>query len=194
MRKTNQTFYAKDGAMSIYGCVGKHGEVESATIYSKERPILSLSSDMHRVQDFDGITVINTQGELTQLIGIYYHGDLYPLSRKLICDAIGRMIHLGTDKGRSSRKNLYKLKLNPGADTMAVSDGEVDLFLLRMGNILIHRELESGLFGKDKTFLKIQGRVLIEVMTRPNVKSVVYSRKTRLVSKHEHFEPLAKMA
>ena len=194
MRLTNQTFYAKDGAMSIYGCVGKHGEVESATIYSKQRPILSLSGDMHQVQDFDGLSVINTQGELTQLIGIYYHGDLYPLSRKLICDAIGRMIHLGTTKGRGSRKNLYKLRLNPGKDTTAISDGEVDLFLLRMGNVFIHRELESSLFGKDKTFLTIQGRVMIEVMSRPNAKPISYSKKTRLVSKHAHFEPLAKMA
>lgn len=196
MQNTDKTFFAKDGTMSIYGCVGKHGEVVAATIYSRQKPIISISGDMHMLADFDGLMVMNTQEELTQMLGIYYHGDIYPLSRKLVCDAISHLVHLGVGKGRSTRKNLYKLKLvvKPDSDVVSISDGEVDLFVLRMGNVLIHRELEASLLGKDKAYLKKQGRVIIEVLSRPNAKPIVYSKKVRLVSKHEHFEPLAKMA
>lgn len=196
MQNTDKTFFAKDGTMSIYGCIGKHGEVVTATIYSRAKPIISVTGDMHKLAEFDGLVAINTQDELTQLLGIYYHGDIYPLSRKLVCDAIGHLIHLAVGKGRATRKNLYKLKpvSKPGSDVFSVSDGEIDLFKLRMGNVLIHQELEASLLGKDKTYLKIQGRVIIEVLSRPSAKTISYSKKVRLVSKHEHFEPLAKMA
>jgi len=195
MQNTDKTFFAKDGAMSIYGCIGKHGEVVTATIYSRERPIISITGDMHQIADFDGLMVFNPQGELTQLLGIYYHGDLYPLSRKLVCDAISRMVHLGCGKGRATRKNIYRLKLiTKPEDDLRISDGEVELFTLRMGNVLIARELDVSLFGKNKAYLKIQGRVIFEVLSRPSAKSITYSKKTRLVSKHETFDALAKMA
>lgn len=192
MRLINSDFEFNEGSLYIKGSVGKHGEVLQATIYQKERPLLSLTGDFHKVADFDGIMIFNVQGELTQGLGIYYHGDLYPLSRKLVCDMISRLVHSAVGKGRSKRKNLYKLKVYYplGQNELRISDGEIDLCRFFHGNVHVHRELECTLLGKDKNVLKIQMRVLVEVMKRPGAEPITYSKKLRLVSKHELIDPL----
>jgi hypothetical protein len=187
----NTEFNATDKSFVIKGTTGKHGELAKATLFIRDRAIVSVSGDMHKLHDYDGLVVCNVADELTQILGLYYHGDIYPLSRKTLCDNLLRLIHLGMGKGRGSRKNLYKLRRYESNDGMVrITDGVVDLIRLHMGNILLHPDLEQTLLGKDKRYIKIQCRVIHEVLGRPTGASVVYSKKSRLVSKHENFKPL----
>lgn len=187
----NSNFIASDKSFTIVGTVGKHGELTEATLYIRDRPLVSMSGDMHQLHNYDGLVVCNVADELTQILGLYYHGDIYPLSRKTLCDNLLRLIHLGMGKARGVRKNLYSLRRYESGDgTVRITDGEVDLIRLHMGNILLHRDLEQTLLGKDKRYIKIQCRVIYEVLGRPTGPSVTYSKKARLVSKHTTMEPL----
>lgn len=187
----NTDFSASDKSFTIKGSVGKHGELTEATLFIRDRALVSMSGDMHRLHDYDGLMVCNVADELTQILGLYYHGDIYPLSRKTLCDNLLRLIHLGMGKGRGTRKNLYNLRrYDSGDDMVRITDGDVDLIRIYMGNVLLHRDLEQTLMGKDKRYIKIQCRVIYEVLGRPSSPSVVYSKKARLVSKHAHMEPL----
>lgn len=191
MRETNAPFYSNYTGTEIFGTVGKHGEVVEATIYKRDRPIVSIASDMHRLHDYDGLMAFNVQGELAQIAGLYYHGDIYPLSRKTLGELIVRMVHSAVCKGRAIRKNIFRLRSYTTEDRITrINDGEVDLIRLHMGNVLLHRDLEQPAFGKDSTYMKTQCRIIVEVLNRKGKPAVVYSRKTRLESKHTDLTPL----
>lgn len=187
----NCDFEATDKSFIIKGSLGKHGEVLKATLYAKTRAIASYCSDMHKLHEYDGLTVCNVAGELTQIFGIYYHGDIYPLSRKTLGDNFLRLLHMGVGKGRGTRKNIYSLKRYSAPDGVdRVTDGEVDLVRVHLGNVILHRDLEQTMLGKDKQFIKTQCRVIYEILGRPTGPTVSYSKRTRLVGKDNALEPL----
>lgn len=191
MYTTNEDFSVKDGHFVLIGRVGKHGEIEKATLWHKSRPIVCLSADMHLVQDYDGLLLFNVQDELKQIVGLYYHGDIWPLSRKTLADNVIRMSHLATQKSRGQRQNIFMLKRYTGSDGIVrISDGDIDLCKVIHANMILHSTLTASLTGKNSRYLETQFAILNAVLSRPKVGTVKFSKKLRLVSKHESLEPL----
>lgn len=191
MYVSNEDFDVKDGHFRMVGRVGRHGEIESGTLWHKDRPIVSTSADMHKIQEFDGLLLFNVQDELKQITGLYYHGDIWPLSRKTLADNFIRMAHLATQKSRGQRQNIFMLKRYTGSDSIVrISDGEVDLCKVIHSNMILHSSLTSSTTGKNSNYLQTQFTIINAVLARPKVGIIKYSKKLRLVSKHETFEPI----
>lgn len=165
-RVLNTTFRYTDKKQSIIGEVGKHGELVKASIFFGERAIVSLTCDMYKVRDFDGLMAINTQGELSQLIGIYFHGNLYPYSWKTLADDIVRLIHKGVEKGRSARVIFSSLKYvdalpEKGIEVPYLLGGKTKVFRVNyFGSAFVDGELANKALGTDRRFIEKQGKII----------------------------------
>lgn len=164
-RVLSTDFCYTDKKQTLVGSVGKHGELTQASLYFGERPIVSLTSDMHKVREFDGLMAINTQGELSQLIGIYFHGNLYPYNWKTLADDIIRLIHKAVDKGRASRVIISSIKYVDetgfGGDFPYLKSGNNKLFKgNQFGLQFVAGELDNKALGEDRRFIERQGRVI----------------------------------
>lgn len=160
-----------DKKQHLVGSVGKHGELTNASLYFGERPIVSLTGDMHKVREFDGLMAINVQGELSQLIGIYFHGNLYPYSWKTLADDIVRLIHKAVDKGRGVRVIIPSIKYVDETEFNGsfpyLSSGVNKLFKgNRFGRQFVTGDLDNKALGEDRRFIEMQGRVLASQLSK----------------------------
>lgn len=165
---------------TLVGSVGKHGELLSASWYRGERCILSLSGDMHHVDNFDGLWAVNVQGELSQLVGVVLHGDVYPYVWKTLADAVIKFLHLAVGKGRGKYVIINSLLLRGEG----VWCGDQRVFWKHHENVFVGEGLKDPLLGSDTYVLRKQGRVLYHLLTTRTEKPCIkFIHKARLVGK-----------
>jgi hypothetical protein len=174
---------AKSESFTIYLTKGEQNEIKHATIYTRQRPLVSFTGDLSELHTFDGVTMLNACGELTQLVGLYYHGDIYPLSRKTLTDLVVKMVHLALDKGRAFRRNIYQFKLQKAGEEQidTVFDDLGAMFKYDTGNITLCSDLTVKTTGSDKSYLAKQCVVIYHAVQARPKQLVKLPKKQRLV-------------
>lgn len=177
MENVNQVVEYVNKKIFFGGKTGKHGELEIGSLWVGERPVVSLTSNMEKVKDFDGLIAINTQDELAQLLGVYFHGEIYPYTWKTLADDLLKYIHLAVGKGRSTRVIFNRVKYVEFGDNRFIEVGkEKKGFSLNRLNLVFPTDvLSNPLLGSDIKFLKKQGRILVNAIrhTEKGIKFVI---------------------
>lgn len=177
-RTLNSEVKATVAGYTFVGEVGKHGEVVKGSWYLGKRALLSVQSDLSQVGKFDGLIALNTQGELSQLLGVIIHGDIFPFNWKTVADGLIKGIHSAVGRGRAVRKIISSVSLREEG----VLGGEDLLFGINLVNFSKGPGLSDPLLGIDDHFLMKQGRVLINALGKPSGKrNVKFLNKVRLV-------------
>lgn len=166
MNNVNQVVEYSDKKIFFGGKTGKYGELEIGSLWVGERPVVSLTSDMGKVKDFDGLIAINTQGELAQLLGVYFHGEIYPYTWKLLADDLVKYIHLAVGKGCATRVIFNRVKcidLREGGYIEIGKEKKGFCFDVA-GTLAPAGTLNNPALGSDTELLKVQGKVLFETI------------------------------
>lgn len=185
------TIIATSESFTIHLTKGEQNEIKQATIYTRQRPLVSLTGDLTELHTFDGVTLLNACGELTQLVGLYYHGDIYPLSRKTLTDLVVKMVHLALGKGRAFRRNVYQFKLQKaGVEQIdTIFDDLGAMFKYDTGNVTLCSDLTVKTTGKDKSFLEKQCVVIYHAVQARAKQFVKLPKSNRLVGKDANRKP-----